>query len=369
MTKRILIVQTILPHYRKSFFEKVSSNENYEIFVLAGLKKNKVKPLESNNKNINQSLTNLNFKIKGHRFIFQIGIIRFILKKRITEIVFEGPDIHIISSMLLFPILKYFTTIKINWWTQGLNKNSKLVKKLQIFILNNSNSVLTYENKGRKTIIEETKLPKKRVTTLKNAIIDEDYGFNTSSKIVTKRKRNKTLSILFSGRIVEAKRCDILIEALSKLNIEGFDFVCSIVGSGEGMEKCISLAKKLNLSDKICFHGAMYGKSLVEIFSNSDIFILPGKVGLSIIHALSYGLPVITSNSDIHSPEVEVIKKGINGDFYEGLDFISLAEKIKQWNLLIQNKQESISLACKESIINNGYTSHAMSQKFISHFA
>ena len=44
---------------------------------------------------------------------------------------------------------------------------------------------------------------------------------------------------------------------------------------------------------------------------------MPGYVGLSVVHAFSYGLPVITcrtgENGPFHSPEIEYLKHDYNG--------------------------------------------------------
>ena len=65
----------------------------------------------------------------------------------------------------------------------------------------------------------------------------------------------------------------------------------------------------------------------------SDLCVLPGHVGLSAIHSLAYGTPILTCNgydwsstnkADVrtatsmgHSPEVEAVKEGVTGGFFD----------------------------------------------------
>jgi glycosyltransferase involved in cell wall biosynthesis len=163
---------------------------------------------------------------------------------------------------------------------------------------------------------------------------------------------------------------DILIDALAILKEKEVRFKCFIIGNGierSNIEKQIALYQ---LSDLVELLGERYQKECYAFFNQSDIFVLPGKVGLSIIHGLSYGLPVITSDKlEIHSPEYEIIKKGYNGDFFEKLDPKNLADKIILWAGKIKSGgNNEIKKQCISSIIEGDYTPQSMSNKMIQFF-
>ena len=68
-----------------------------------------------------------------------------------------------------------------------------------------------------------------------------------------------------------------------------------------------------------------------------SIGVVPGAIGLTGIHLLSYGIPVISNNdSDNQKPEWEAIIPGINGDYFEKNDISDLSKKVKMW---IQKEQ------------------------------
>lgn len=53
-----------------------------------------------------------------------------------------------------------------------------------------------------------------------------------------------------------------------------------------------------------------------EFIYNADLCVSPGNVGLTAMHSLVFGCPVITHNCfEWQMPEFEAIQPGITGDF------------------------------------------------------
>ncbi len=79
------------------------------------------------------------------------------------------------------------------------------------------------------------------------------------------------------------------------------------------------------------FTGAIYEETaLAPWFLSSTVFCYPANMGLSILHAFGYGLPVITSDKvESQNPEIEVFENGRNGMHYRHGDVDDLADKIR----------------------------------------
>ena len=61
----------------------------------------------------------------------------------------------------------------------------------------------------------------------------------------------------------------------------------------------------------------------------SDGFLYPGYIGLSLVHALWYGLPVITHDNLLrHAPEFTILKDQHNSIKYKEFDAVDLSEKM-----------------------------------------
>ena len=80
----------------------------------------------------------------------------------------------------------------------------------------------------------------------------------------------------------------------------------------------------------------MYGpcyedSTLAELFYNASVCVSPGNIGLTAIHALSFGCPIIThDNFAEQMPEFEAIKPSKTGYFYQQGDVADLKDKIRK---------------------------------------
>ncbi len=138
--------------------------------------------------------------------------------------------------------------------------------------------------------------------------------------------------ILFVSRLDRANRLDLLVEAVTYLVNEFPHLQVNIVGKGaEEQARIQVLADERGVAHQFRFVGPIYDElDLAPWFLTAAVFCYPANIGLSILHAFGYGLPVVTSN-DIGSqnPEIEALKPGINGLLYEHLDAKSLAESLR----------------------------------------
>jgi len=368
--KSIVVVQTILPHYRSSYFNRIVESPDWDVKVLSG-SSDEIPSFLLKMGKIFDNLKNKRFRVGGHTFIFQLGLFRYLRTFRPEHIVFSGPDLHIVSTLIAFVYFKLFTNIKLHWWTHGLTKNGQITRTIQQLFMRFSDSVLTYEVAGKETIIKSLNWPSSKISVLKNGISEQDYGFLTFDEPTLtggNKPKERAINLLFAGRLTPQKRCDLLIESLAVLKSKNVDFFAHIVGDGKMLVQCKMVARELGISDQVKFYGSVYGEELKDIFLTSDLFILPGKIGLSVVHALSYGLPVLSTDKDIHSPEVAIIQDGLNGSFFSGYSSTSLASKIIEWKEKLATHQKEIKQNAIASVHEAGYTPEKMAIAFFKHF-
>lgn len=363
----ILIVQPTLVHYRKSLFERLSESEKYNIKIIGGSHKDAIEGIKESNPKIQTCLVNKKIRIAGHSFIWQSGLLKLIKKTRPDIVVLTGVDPHLIVSLIL-TIFKTSFKIKIIWWGHAtIDKQGRWGKKIRKYFFNRADGIMTYgtENSLKLKEVLDNKIP---IVSVKNCINDEEYGFNQKGS-GTSDGVSHPFTVLFSGRLTFEKRVDLLVRAIEVIRKKNVEIKCVIVGAGPEFNDALRLANELNVADYIEFAGAKYQAECIPYFQEADIFVLPGKVGLSIIHGMSYGLPVITSDKkEIHSPEFEIITKGSNGDFFSDFDYKSLAEKILEWKTKLENNRKEIREECVRSVTDEGFTVDSMSEKMIRFF-
>ncbi len=119
---------------------------------------------------------------------------------------------------------------------------------------------------------------------------------------------------LFCGRVTEKARLDLIISALPNIVAQHRSMILLVIGSGAEEDRLRRLALKLGVEGYVRWLGEMHDESsLAPWFLSADCFVYPGAIGLSAMHALAYGLPVIThSDSHYHMPEFAALRDGDN---------------------------------------------------------
>ena len=149
-----------------------------------------------------------------------------------------------------------------------------------------------------------------------------------------------TLKLVMIGRITIEKRLDLLIEALAMLRRSGVEVQLTVIGDGPDREAVVSRAHTLGVSDYIGWLGALYDERLIcPHIATADLCVVPGKLGLTAVHAMTYGTPVITHDDfETHSPEFEVIVPGRTGMFFRKGDAADLTRKILSWQAQMHDR-------------------------------
>ena len=123
-------------------------------------------------------------------------------------------------------------------------------------------------------------------------------------------------------------------------------------GDGEARESLEALTRALKLKGQVWFYGACYDEyQLAQLIYDADLCVSPGNVGLTAIHVMMYGCPVITNDDFDHQmPEFEAIQKGRTGEFFKNGDVQSLADTIYSWLHSHSYQRDSIRLTCYKEI-------------------
>ena len=178
-------------------------------------------------------------------------------------------------------------------------------------------------------------------------------NFKEFPKITDSKNQIKSKYNLIGKKIVlcvgrmNSKNRDInqLIDGFKKFPIT--NAVLVVVGSGFTDNQKNEFKKNKN----IIFLGKIIDKVKInEIYKMSDIFCMPGPIGLAINHAFYHCLPVVLADVN-HSPEFIYFKESRNGYIYRNGDIEDLMEKIRK---VINNEKilENFSLDAKETIEN-----------------
>ncbi|GHU67777.1 hypothetical protein FACS189413_03190 [Bacteroidia bacterium] len=252
---------------------------------------------------------------------------------------------------------------KIYLWSHGwYGKESKIrIFITKFFFQRFASGFFLYGNYAKKLMMEGGLNPQKLHVVYNSLAYDEQIELRKKLKntdIYKVHFHNDCLNLIFVGRLTKVKQLDMLLYALLELNRQGLNYNLTLIGSGEMTQKLSDLAKELNVEDNVWFYGATYNEiEISKLIYNADLCVSSGNVGLTAMHAMVYGCPVIThDNFTWQMPEFEAIEKGKTGDFFKQNNIQSLVETIQKW--FLQNlDRETVREKCYE-IIDSKYNPH-----------
>jgi len=290
---------------------------------------------------------------------FQTNLLKYAFRKYDYYII--NASTNNLSHWLFLFLLKLFPSKKTILWTHGLyghESQKQLITRKWNYKL--ADYILTYGNYARKLIIEKGFKDKNKVFPIHNSLdYDQQKEIRESinqSNIYANHFKNNNPIIIFIGRLTKVKRLDMLIEALAVLKIRGENYNLTIVGNGVERESLQTRVAEFGLSDNVWFYGACYDeKQNAELIYNADICVSPGNVGLTALHCMMFGTPVIT-HDDLawQMPEYETIETGMTGNFFKRNDVDSLAGSISMWFKKNAHNRNLIRKRCF-SIIDNSW--------------
>lgn len=220
--------------------------------------------------------------------------------------------------------------------------------------------LLFYSDAPARTYVEKYGFKQSRVAVARNSL---DQSIMEAARIawlsdpsgLTAFRETNGLAgrptILFCSRLDRANRVDLLIMATAIIKRTISDVRVVVIGAGEAESELRHLAQKLELVDNVVFLGAIYDEmGLAPWFLSADVFCYPENIGLSLLHAFGYGLPVVTSDKlDTQNPEIEALRTFNNGVLYRHGDHVSLSNALSE---LLTNRpfRERLSRAAQHTV-------------------
>ncbi len=159
----------------------------------------------------------------------------------------------------------------------------------------------------------------------------------------------RTRMLLFLGRIHPKKGCDMLIDALPRR--ASSDPVTLVLAGPDQVGWTSQLRERVNrmdVSPRVIFAGMLEGALKRGAFENADAFILPShqeNFGMSVVEALSYGVPVLISDKVNIWREIEADCAG----YTEPDDLAGTTRLIERWLHTPPPKREEMRANARRS--------------------
>lgn len=134
--------------------------------------------------------------------------------------------------------------------------------------------------------------------------------------------------VVCTTRLVALRRLDQLLRAVAAMPRK---VGVLLVGDGPERARLEALASELGVAAR--FVGACYDEAQIARYVMcAAVAVAPGKVGLTAMHCLAYGVPVVTHDDPgDQMPEWEAIVPGRTGDLFRRDDEADLARVVARW--------------------------------------
>ncbi len=336
-------------HYRIGVFRLLDRSLNLDFYF--GDKMSNVKKIDySELINFKKELRNI--KIFSNIY-YQKGAISTFFKPY-NKYIFLGEYYCISTWIILF--LCFFSKKRIYLWTHGWYGNEGIIKTvIKKIFFNSSNGIFLYGNYAKELMIKEGFDLNKLHVIYNSLDYEKQFFVRKSLKIssVFKNKFNNDFpTLIFIGRLTKVKKLDILLDAQKKLKQKGELYNVVFVGEGDEFDTLKTKAIREDLINNVWFYGASYNEEQIgSLVYNADLCVSPGNVGLTAMHTMVYGTPVLTHNSfSSQMPEFEAIEESVTGCFFEKGNVNSLIKSISNWFEKSNNKREEIRQNCFDKI-------------------
>lgn len=304
--KRVLILQNVIPWYRKAVYNGLA--KDYDITVL-----HSGSPVVEADDGFREIVVDAR----------SFG--PFVLQQRVAGVLAEGAFDVVIAMMdprWLAQVLPVVGRRKRNsrwiFWGPGYGR-SGLANRLRDALAHRADALLLYSSANVAELVRRG-TSQEKIFVAPNTLHVPDHG---------DRSGDPKSSLLFMGVFQKRKRLDLLIETFARVVRElPADTNLEIVGTTPSrsfgkfrieLESAAALRQKvqaLGLTERVIWHGDIWANQ-GPFFARAYAYVSLGHVGLSALHSMAYGVPVITHGRESEHPvEFENLQHGVNALLY-----------------------------------------------------
>lgn len=283
-------------------------NGNVDMTVLACQKKGS---------GINEKINDVRVIKSGSLGTYFSMPVSFSFLRTFSRLSRDADIVHIHMPFPLADVAMFFSGYKgkvVLWWHSDVVKQKKLMLLYRPFLkwLLNRADLIVAATQGHIDNSAFISNRKDKCVVIPYGVDKNIIELSSQSRPAKLKGNSDPCSILYIGRLVYYKGCDVLLEAFSKVS----NARLTIVGKGPLRSSLEKQADKLGISEKVDFISFLDDRCLAEKLAECDFLVLPSverseAFGLVQIEAMAFGKPVI--NTDLPSGAPLVSLDGITG--------------------------------------------------------
>ncbi|MBA4850529.1 glycosyltransferase family 4 protein [Emticicia sp. BO119] len=183
-------------------------------------------------------------------------------------------------------------------------------------------------------------------------VLSNCVDLQEAEELTKQTNHTKVIKILFLGRITLSKGIETIIEAIKIIKAKEIPIIFICAGKGPEEVYFIEQMSKI-LGSSFEYRGVLKGRDKVNVFKETDIFLLPSLFGeglpMALLEAMSFGLvPIVTNDGSMKF----VVANEMNGFIIGKGNYNELVRKIIELN---QKRDKLLTLgnSAKKYIFQN----------------
>jgi glycosyltransferase involved in cell wall biosynthesis len=298
--------------------------------------------------------------VNSYAPVFRIGRITLQILPRSfysAHLAIFGQEVRHLNQYLPYLAHLLFKRQKFCLWGHGKNFQSKNTMSPQemwkAHITRHAHWFFAYNDLSA-SIVAGHGFPADRITNMMNSI-------DTASLVVSKQQLdpNDLISLrqslgingqhvgIYTGSMYREKRIPFLLQSCYKIRQSVSDFEMIFIGDGED-HSLVSEAARQN--SWIHYVGVKNESEKVPYWAISQVFLMPGAVGLVILDSFALETPMVTTAVSTHGPEIDYLEDGVNGVMVKDPFSIAAFTDTVIDLLINEPKRRHLAAGCRASV-------------------
>jgi glycosyltransferase involved in cell wall biosynthesis/O-antigen ligase len=327
----IAILTNVLPSYRRGFYDRLFARQDIAatVYCQSGIPGMNVQPIHDiypGHVKVVKAIS-----MRGEALAWQFTPWRAVLFGYDVVVVAGNP--RVLSQALTATLLRLFRR-NVMLWTMGHSYGAnRLTERTRLLWTRMFDRLFVYTD-AEVRYLRQQGFTSQDIISMNNGLdqarIDAAIAAWPGKRLDDWRRTQDLTDraiLLSCARLDPKNKFEQVIAALPAIRSRVPQVTWCVIGSGTEEARLRSRVRDAGLADHVRFVGELYEEeALAPWFLSADVFVHPGAIGLSLLHAFGYGLPVVThGNAEHHGPEFAAFEAGRSGRSYREDDADGLA--------------------------------------------
>lgn len=352
---RVAIITNVIPSYRGDFYCKLRNRFGSKLTIYC-----------------QDHIPGINLETVHNNFSENVRIVRYmsIAKERLSwqwlpfKELWSGYDIYffygnprVLSNVLLATLLRLKGKKVVIWGQRHTAGSNRILEFMRLRWWSLFQYIFLYTDRGADSL-RKGSFKSKSLIGMNNGLNQETIDMEAKTWSAPRLdlwrveiKLEDCVIFISCARLEPKNSFGIALESIKIVTEINPKIRWIVIGDGPELSSLQKLANEMELSNHVRWLGAIYEESLLAPwFLAATALIHPGSIGLSLLHAYGYGLPVIThDNEEQHMPEISALAESNQSLLFREADAKDLADKIlravNDENLCAEISNDALNIA------------------------